>query len=182
MARHVISVCVFCLICATHTPCASHVATRNSLRLIDFDTPYKERTKLPATIPGDTKHIREVDRLLAKRDTTAQNKTISSSNLVNSNNTNNDRNGDDIKNNELDMAQYMKKLFSTYGDGDTMTLDGFERMMHKLGLIQELTLKIDNNLLDEKNMDGNVTSTTDDRVNFHNSTVIIFLFVNHVYI
>ncbi|KRT85350.1 hypothetical protein AMK59_707 [Oryctes borbonicus] len=184
MAKHVISVCIFCLICATHTPCASHITTmttRDAQRLMEFDTPYKERLKPTSAIPGDKNPGAEASRLLIKRDTDAQpqqqnnNKYRSNNSHNNSSNNHNSsdvRNKKDLNRNELDMAQYMKKLFNTYGNGDTMTLDGFERMMHRLGMMRELTLKLDKNLLDEKKIENVTIKLGEERWNTQNNTCV----------
>lgn len=140
---------------------------------MEFDTPYKERLKSPSAISGDKNPGRETHRLLAKRDTLAiqQNKSQNSSNFSGSNSSSDSTSRKDLNRNELDMAQYMKKLFNTYGNGDTMTLDGFERMMDKLGLMRELSMKLDRNLLDEKKIDNLTAKALDGRVNAQNTTV-----------
>ncbi|GJQ81409.1 hypothetical protein Trydic_g18274 [Trypoxylus dichotomus] len=144
--------------------------TRDALRLMEFDTPYKERLKTTSAIPGDKSPGTEASRLMAKRDIVARQQqqqqqqqnnynNFNRSDNSSSNHSNSDvRTKKDLNRNELDMAEYMKKLFNTYGDGDTMTLDGFERMMHRLGLTKELSLKLDRNLLDEEKVEKNVTA------------------------
>lgn len=183
MAKHLISVCIFCLICATHTPCASHVttmSTRDALRLMDFDTPYKERLKSTHVIQDDKNTARREAalRLLAKRDVDAQQQASKHNSSNDNNNSSSNHSSSDLKikkdlnRNELDMAQYMKKLFSTYGNGDTMTLEGFERMMDRLGLLGELSLKLDKNMSDEHKIEKSVTTAVDvERIGSQNATV-----------
>lgn len=39
----------------------------------------------------------------------------------------------------IDEKYFMKKIFETYGDGTSVTMDGFEKLLRKLGLLRLLT-------------------------------------------
>ncbi|KAK9679790.1 ZIP Zinc transporter [Popillia japonica] len=157
------------------------MSTRDALRLMDFDTPYKERLKSTHVIQDDKNTARREAalRLLAKRDVDAQQQASKHNSSNDNNNSSSNHSSSDLKikkdlnRNELDMAQYMKKLFSTYGNGDTMTLEGFERMMDRLGLLGELSLKLDKNMSDEHKIEKSVTTAVDvERIGSQNATCV----------
>jgi len=39
----------------------------------------------------------------------------------------------------VDEMYFMKKIFEAYGDGTSITMDGFEKLVRKLGLLRLLT-------------------------------------------
>lgn len=126
MASHMISVCIFCFICATHSPCASHAMTTqehilpgkdihnhgsyNSLSVYkDFPSPDKPKPYSSLNVLDSAIKKGRMHRL-EKR-----NSDISSS--VNSDT-------------EID---FIKKIFEIYGDGETMNIQEF------LSLVKEMS-------------------------------------------
>lgn len=127
MASHMISVCIFCFICATHSPCASHAATTQEhiFRVKDIHNhgnynplstnkdfpgpeklkPYSSLNVLDSAIKKGRMHR------LEKR-----NSDISSS--VNSDT-------------EVD---FIKEIFEIYGDGETLNIQEFLSLVKHMSL------------------------------------------------
>lgn len=101
MAKTLVSVCIFCFLCATHSPCASHaVATDGATPVYDNRIPFKEAKALAeASHKNNTNH-------------TSDEPTIT-------------------------------QLFRLYGDGENISVEGFQRIIQRLDLTKELTHKID---------------------------------------
>ncbi|OXU22795.1 hypothetical protein TSAR_002041 [Trichomalopsis sarcophagae] len=86
---------------------------------------------------------------------------------VNQKNEKNARNARSKRSSDLEGKYFTKKLFETYGDGENMTIEGFEKMLKKLGLFQseskvseQETHSIDSNqsgssLANKKELQGN---------------------------
>lgn len=124
MAKTLVSVCIFCFLCATHSPCASHaVATDGATPVYDNRIPFKEAKALAeASHKNNTNH-------------TSDEPTIT-------------------------------QLFRLYGDGENISVEGFQRIIQRLDLTKELTHKIDEYKHSHKHEhehnhnDGGVTSVS----------------------
>ncbi|KAJ8925422.1 hypothetical protein NQ315_009254 [Exocentrus adspersus] len=135
MANHVISVCIFCFICATHSPCASHVSVNTeNIPQRHYNVPNKlplienPPVKSPETIKdnsdttdhslGDRTNV-NIDGFhnLVKRDVGEQNDLLNSKIAI----------------------QYLRKIFLLYGNGENMTMEGFEKLISHLDLHQDLS-------------------------------------------
>lgn len=116
MPGHMISVCIFCFLCATHSPCASHAATsrkhtsQHTYNPVSKSVPDPERLKpysslnvLDSAIKNGRMHR------LEKR-----NSDISSS-------VNSDKE-----------VNFIKKIFELYGDGESMNIQGFQSLLTHL--------------------------------------------------
>lgn len=129
MARHMISVCIFCFICATHSPCASHATTHqghvyknNDIRIHGTYNSVRSYKDIPdiekiapyfsLNVPGSVIRNNRRHRL-EKR-----NSDIS------------DSNNNKSKNIELD---FIKEIFKLYGDGERMDMEGFRALVNQLG-------------------------------------------------
>lgn len=118
MARHVITVCIFCLICATHTPCDSHAAMVHEDHSTLYHTDIKSvsREKFKMKEPWENRVLGSNSRAplhsVNKRD----------SNSINS-----------IDSKDI----YLKKLFTKFGDGKSITMDGFRNLFDHLVTLQE---------------------------------------------
>lgn len=115
MSKHVISVCIFCFICATHSPCASHVAVGTEqhkqfhglLKDSNGQQQLLEVNVVRGKSKDDTKKISE-----------SAFRTDQMHHIVNKRNVND--------------ADYLKKIFTLYGDGEHMGIEGFEKLMKNL--------------------------------------------------
>lgn len=111
MSKHVISVCIFCFICATHSPCASHVAVGNENHrqyhgyLKDPNHQLLVEVNARDKLKDDTNKISEIS---------ASRTDEQSHHLVK-------RNSNDV--------DYLKRIFSLYGDGEYIGMEGFEKLM-----------------------------------------------------
>lgn len=123
MSHHVLSVCIFCFICATHTPCASHAAVKHSLHYKDYSDPlnssFIEKFSEPNrenvnTLDKHGNSIRDANHRKIKRNS-------DTSDSVNVNSSDSDQ-------------DHLKKIFLKYGDGDFMTQDGFKKFLLDLNL------------------------------------------------
>lgn len=117
MSKHVISVCIFCFICATHSPCASHVSIGNEYL-------HKQHNELLKDPNGSQQPILEV----SVRDKSK-------------NENNSEKLGDGASRTDIKLVkreivnqdeEYLKKIFALYGDGESMKMEGFERLMKSL--------------------------------------------------
>lgn len=113
MSKHVITVCIFCFICATHSPCASHVAV-GSEQHKQYHGPLKDPNGgqlLEMNIRGKSKDD----------DTNKISESVSRTDLTHH-----------LIKREINDADYLKKIFALYGDGEHMGMDGFEKLMRNL--------------------------------------------------
>lgn len=147
MVKHLISVCIFCFICATHSPCASHAEVRNETtarngtdRFPDFgNPPLSQNEEVPLQETFKTK-LNKSERLTPS-DVDSNNKNYSNIPVINLvKRSDNNVNGTKINEaaddkSDLQSESYIKKIFAEYGDGDTMTMDGFERLMRHLDTV-----------------------------------------------
>ncbi|XP_058064574.1 zinc transporter foi-like isoform X2 [Anopheles bellator] len=147
MARHIMAVCVVCLLCADHVPCKQH--------FIDDGSPNGVGGKVydrGATFPGSPKFT---DQRRPLGDPSIEPAAITQQEaghrLVKRHQHNHHDGEDDHEEDERSVErtefeellkpkvqQFVEKIFTEFGNPDTMTMDGkgFERMMHRLGLYQ----------------------------------------------
>lgn len=111
MSKHVLSVCIFCFICATHSPCASHVAVGN-----------EQHKQYHGFLKDPNRQLLPEENLLGKDD----NKKISESA------SRTDQTPHQLVKRDNNDADYLKKIFALYGDGENMGMEGFERLMKNL--------------------------------------------------
>ncbi|XP_025836597.1 zinc transporter foi isoform X2 [Agrilus planipennis] len=150
MASHILSVCMFCLLCATHSPCESHASldqellpnnsrifSKNLLRTANSTSPdlFETKSRIDDHIPNASTSPRintktKYNKSLRKKHT----RSTSNTNAFEIPSNENSSNFNKIENdntNKLD-KQYLKKIFEKYGNGETMTLEGFEKLMKHL--------------------------------------------------
>jgi zinc transporter 10 len=125
MAAHVISVCVFCLICATHSPCGSHAAVAHE----DPQVHNLHHSANAALVKGAT---REKFKEKGPWDNSVLSISDDDSKVHAINKRHSDNSIDNVNNKDL----YLKKLFVKYGDGKTLTMDGFQNLLDHLFEIQ----------------------------------------------
>ncbi|XP_050315934.1 zinc transporter foi isoform X2 [Anthonomus grandis grandis] len=129
MAHHLISVSIFCLICATHSPCASHAAIGHvqQHRYDGFKDPNIPKIENNPELSVREKHVAKAPHAgYPDNDlelTTPENEDVAlnvSKRSVESNLTSTDL--------------YVKKIFSQFGDGEKMTIEGFGELLKKVDL------------------------------------------------
>lgn len=178
MAKHVITVCIFCFICATHSPCASHAAVSNEnphknesgnlsgpnspLLFEELQLTSREKYKLKNDSNSSNNNI---NRLIPSNYVSSKTKTNSSiSKLVKR----------DVNNNvphintraKFQNEDYLRKIFTLYGDGNSMSMEGFERLIQRLDLLQVLSMKLDTSLSNGTGVDNDSTGPeTSDHIN-----------------
>ncbi|XP_022911924.1 zinc transporter foi [Onthophagus taurus] len=149
MVKHVISVCIFCFICATHTPCASHVSV--SLNSSPSKLYIEDNNFSPySTVSKEFGMMQERynnDRMVRKRDVK----------IPENGNNDDDANKKNVNKN-IEIDKYLKELFIKYGDGKTMSLKGFEKLMFELNVTQDLSSKLDkiNEVKEEEGFKTNI--------------------------
>lgn len=137
--------CVFCFLCAAHTHCLSH----HHASLLS-DTRNEKRNSLGTH--GQVAHsssilytsLGDVLRTLRRRwsdDSDVHQHDSEISSVVGHGHHKSHRDGSDKicrhRRDALDVSEeqvFVKRLFSQFGEGDTMTLEGFERLLRTVGL------------------------------------------------
>ncbi|CAG9863798.1 unnamed protein product [Phyllotreta striolata] len=114
MSHHVLSVCIFCFICATHTPCASHAAIKHPVHNKDFSNPVK--------LAYVDKFPRDVSNSQRNNDEGFREKRTKRS----------DEASEVAPNDSESDSDRLKKIFSKYGNGEVMTQEGFKRFLDDL--------------------------------------------------
>ncbi|KAL4712136.1 hypothetical protein ACJJTC_010997 [Scirpophaga incertulas] len=112
MSHHLVTVCMFCLLCAVHT-CGSHIDIQNDGLLkydpqisVDHIAPVEERKKLDSRTRYQQKLMKIRQRDRSKREA------------------------------NVNPDVYVEQIFRLYGDASSMTMNisGFNRMLEKLDL------------------------------------------------
>lgn len=154
MARHLMAVCVVCLLCADHLPCHQHLldgaassasAATNGAGLLDATAATNNNSLYSNHIPDglsvaaeryvNTLHLPNEQRpsFLVERDDDDASYD--------------DRGGRTKRHSHASVAEhstevaapsFVRKLFERFGNGDTQTMNvvGFERMLDQLGLYE----------------------------------------------
>lgn len=125
MSHHFVTVCVVCVLCAAHAPCSAHTDGQGSV-LLGRDSRY------------DTQSYKRPDDSLR----TLINSQIGSKEVVKIKDGINDvdrprhrrKRHDESSHKHTKVDYFTKQIFQEYGNGDSMTTEGFERLLKKLGL------------------------------------------------
>ncbi|CAB0036867.1 unnamed protein product [Trichogramma brassicae] len=160
-----VAVCVFCVLSAGHLPCFAHnefLTVQAAAAAKDGDGDVKFYTKLPASLEmsseyynndeyermDEGKHSDDEDE---RRQPVARHSDADDDKVPETNN-NDSQDVDDSyettrqqqlaaarskRSVDLDDKFFTKKLFEQYGDGENMTIEGFERLLEQLGLFQK---------------------------------------------
>lgn len=164
MSSPMISVCIFCFICATHSPCASHAAiSEEHIFRKDIHHPgsYSSLSTLK-DVPGSEKL-----------------KPYSSLNVLDSAIKNGrmhrlEKRNSDIRgslNSGTDF-NFIKKIFEIYGDGKTMNMQGFQSLLKQLNALHDLQHDHSEHLLPrqpEMLEEHNETEAINDSVRYEHS-------------
>lgn len=155
MARHIMAVCVVCLLCADHLPCQQHVETllssgvglatsdgvweHSPLNAIVYNRDGTVSSAKPTNAAADGSTISYVttnsdDRRRRRRKRHADH----GHNHASSDTT------DSPKRPEITEA-FVKRIFNEYGTGDTINVQDFQRMLEKIGLHELLPQTLHNN-------------------------------------
>ncbi|KAG5892004.1 hypothetical protein JTB14_007752 [Gonioctena quinquepunctata] len=129
MSRHVLSVCIFCFICATHSPCASHAATRqeNVFHHKYYHDPRSIQLLEKLQISSREKQKFDQTSTRNSNDDIGNELVYPSSKKVKRDSFGGDTNSE----NEQD---YVRKIFMSYGNGEEMTVEGFTKFLSDLNL------------------------------------------------
>lgn len=196
MAKHVISVCIFCFICATHSPCASHAAvSHENTHKNDFgktngpnNPPLIQELRLPSREKFKEKidpniSSNNINRLIStiivspkdKRNSSVRNLVRRNVNDVNGNTTHLNNSA------KLQDEDYLKKIFTLYGDGNSMNMEGFERLIKRLDLLQVLSMKLDTSLSNTTGVDDDLTTADKlEHSDFSLNSSVSFSFYKHI--
>lgn len=184
MARHVLTVCIFCIICATHTPCASHVAIddKGQHNFEDITYASKEPLILNPYKPHEKFKSEVINNTISDKNNNSSVKT--KKNDVNlpvlslyKRDINDNVNSTELNNSSYSKTKtedYLQKIFSIYGDGNSMSIEGFEKLMERLDLLRTLSMKLDtlsSNSVNLSNIAANEAATNVNSTTINNSTV-----------
>lgn len=145
MSHHLVTVCMFCLLCAAHT-CGSHIDPNNDLTYKtipqedihhmtdinetrkDSEDKYHENTDLPYA-----QTIQSLEEIHHRKDELSRTDSIRYNQKLEK--LRNNRKKREIVNN-IDPNKFVEKIFSLYGDPKTMTMNmsGFNSMLDVLDL------------------------------------------------
>lgn len=176
MGKHFVTVCVFCLLCATHSPCSSHVQISSNENRIDagittmvnvtnqhhVKKPPFERMKSDNRTDWDL--TSEINRASVYRNLKRSNKIELDSVDIrnNSNNLSVNNNGSvDLRREKRDSQRkmdeqvYLKKIFTLFGNGDSMNISGFEQFVRTLHLEKLLDSGVDSTVTNNNNNNNN---------------------------
>ncbi|KAF5300876.1 hypothetical protein FQR65_LT09038 [Abscondita terminalis] len=163
MATHFVSVCMFCFICATHFPCESHAGiTHASTTNHKSDVPFAESDSPPAYLQNrndsDIRMTSLKRRSTQRKHSIKNNRLRRSSNhsfdtgIVNSNKTTDSISNSYNINNSKEQEEYIKKIFAKYGDGNSLTMEGFEQLLNQLDLMAQVLHNKSNPTFSLKNL------------------------------
>ncbi|XP_066139366.1 zinc transporter foi-like [Euwallacea fornicatus] len=140
MSNHILSVCIFCFVCATHSPCASHAAIGH-LEQHRHDG-YKD-PNIPIIEENHELSFREKRHSNHRPDSppdanqSAQQHHHYKRNWVTKSMRENE--GDNFFPGESD---FLRRIFLKFGDGEKMTADGLGKLLKKLDLMQILSERL----------------------------------------
>ena len=173
MAQHFVTVCVVCVLCAAHNPCSAHTDL-SSQKPDSYDSKYftiqnykqieqnkdavrnsgndlhsslrKSRTKDTETLKEASIHRNDVSSLdnleiMERLGQIAQKPAIESFRKDKSAS----RKSRSKRHSEVDEKYFTKKVFETYGNGENMTMEGFEKLLRNLGL-RKLVMELDKDI------------------------------------
>ncbi|KAG8039597.1 hypothetical protein G9C98_008240 [Cotesia typhae] len=202
MSQHFMTVCVVCVLCASHIPCSAHTTISSVLKAslvtekkdfvsntlsteqlnpldkindnyndkvnINYENKKKNRKKKTHNdklkqyndndyqVHHDNNYNllenEEIMERLGQIPSQINENLFVSKNNINSYRKGNQRNKRHV---ETEEKYFLKKIFDTYGDGNSLTMDGFEVMLKQLGLFK-LIVKL--GLNDNINSVNNETS------------------------
>lgn len=187
MGKHFVTVCVFCLLCATHTPCSSHVQLSSNVndqnvpgiseesmnnlpvknevfqKITDRYSPTIFEEKLSISLQ---QHPDKDEKYFTNANSLSANLTMRTKrDIRNRHNYNNHNNI-----NKINETEYIEKIFTMFGNGETINQDGFERLIKTLHLDELLWSKINNTSVNLSPVKVNANGIQNDT----NSTVSIF--------
>lgn len=151
MARHLMAVCVVCLLCADHLPCHQHLLGGTAPTAASSSTSGNSAGLLGASAAANNSHIPDGLSVAAERyvNTLHLPNEQRPSFLMERDDGNDEhgRSGGRSKRHshakaehstEVAAPSFVRKLFERFGNGDTQTMNvvGFERMLDKLGLYE----------------------------------------------
>lgn len=130
MSSHMISVCIFCFICATHSPCASHAATSNE-HIFRKDIQHRGSYNSLSTF----KDIPGPEKLKPYSSLNVLDSAIKNGRMHRLEKRNSDISG---SLNSVTDFNFIKKIFEIYGDGKTMNMQGFQTLLKQLNSLHDL--------------------------------------------
>lgn len=209
MGKHFISMCMFCFLCAAHSPCASHAElTRHTKHSYDSkkfpgeSSPepmdlgnYHERLKppnlnlKPSEVNSAMKHTDKLKNLnhsaKFKSILSKQVKRSVYSGIENSKNDKlefSDNVADSSKSdNKTSELFILKELFVLYGDGKTMSIEGFEKFLRQMDLISQVYNRgLSNSHFDDLSTQEAKNSNTHNSVStcYFKSIFVIIIYIN----
>lgn len=162
MSGPMFSVCIFCFICATHSPCASHAATqKDSFQLEDV---LGNLTYVPVS---PSKNVPNPGKLKPYSSLSVLDSAIKNGRMHRLEKRNSDIRSSVNSDKEVD---FIKKIFELFGDGETMSLQGFQSLVKHLNTHYEFTSSHQPVIQQVKISEINETDKNNDLVR-HNSYI-----------
>lgn len=125
-----ISVCIFCFLCATHTPCSSHAeVTHKNLRLVHSDGTNLSNPLSLKDRDRERLKVNERSAIVVDERDGLINKTVADDDVVS-----------DVQTTNVDKLteESIVRLFEHFGDGKTMNLEDFQRFLSHVDLTKNV--------------------------------------------
>lgn len=136
MARHLMAVCVVCLLCADHLPCKEHFLSAAKNEINNNDA---VRISGPAHVPSANNPINQNDFVYDKR------KDKTKTHLRFKRHADHGQEHGEHEKHEEVKEIFLQKLFDEFANksSKTMNVNGFEKMLQRLNLYQLITNETD---------------------------------------
>lgn len=180
MSKNFVTVCVFCLLCATHTPCSSHVQFASTeTNIANGPSPTELGDILPVKkavfgqiTDGYSPTVSAYDEKLAESLNNENNRDnkLSFNTKVEVNNKTRTKRDVHRNKNKVDDNMYIEKIFNLFGNGETINQKGFERLVKSLHLDRLLWSKLNNNSNNDANLSPPTKVAANGIVNDTNTT------------
>lgn len=134
MSHRLLSVCIFCFVCATHSPCASHAAIGH------IEQHRRDGYKDP-NIP-----VIEANHELSFRDkrytSNSQDSPVKTNEIAPRNRLVTGENDDPSSNLFNSETEILERIFAEFGEGDKMSAQSLRKLIKKLDLLHVLSEKL----------------------------------------
>lgn len=164
MARHIMAVCVVCLLCADHLPCQQHVETLFPAQQIlnPEYTPlnavvYNTHDLSPSSALSSKAHTTETTVAYATSSSDNRRRRRTKRHSANGHDHGHDHNDGDVSTRPEITEAFLERIFKEFGsDNDTINIQDFQRILKKLGLHQPEMLHKHDNINDNETVSAKI--------------------------
>ncbi|XP_012252567.2 zinc transporter foi [Athalia rosae] len=132
MSQHFVTVCVVCVLCAAHAPCHAHDDVQGSRLSLIEDSPNLQESPRPDS------RLQPLKNQIGSKEIVRIKDTGEKLDLMTLDTENVKERLRKKRDSEVRQSDFTRRIFEAYGNGDSITLEGFERLLDKLGLLEHL--------------------------------------------